>query len=140
LKGERGSVPIWFLGLAFCLLMLGAVSAELWRIIGDRQELVALADGAAVAAASAIDLEHYRDTGEALLDVESATALAVAVLARTSGEIDLSEPPSVTFADDRSSVRVELHREVPFGLIGFLPIDDRSFDVSGVSVAYPFSP
>ena len=63
-NSERGSAPIWFLGLSLCVLMVGALSAELWRAIGERQELVAMADAAAIAAAGAIDLEHYRATGE----------------------------------------------------------------------------
>lgn len=140
MSDETGSVPIWFLGLAFCLLMLGAMSAELWRIIGDRQELVALADGAAIAAASAVDLDHYRSTGEALLDPDDARTLALSVLSRTSGGADLAAVPMVVVAEDRRSVRVELHRRVPFGLIQFLPVDDDGFDVSGVAVAYPYSP
>lgn len=140
MSSERGSVPIWFLGLAFCLLMLGAMSAELWRIIGDRQELVAMADGAAIAAASAIDLDHYRATGAALLDPEQAESLALAVVARSSGGVDLSAAPLVEVAEDRLSVTIELERHVPFGLIRFLPIAEDGFDVTGVAVAYPHSP
>lgn len=140
MKREEGTVPIWFLGLAFCLVMLGAMSAELWRIIGDRQELVAMADAASIAAASGIDLEHYRSTGEALLDAELAENLALGVIARSSGGIDLAAAPLVTVADDRRSVRVELERRVPFGLIRFLPVADDGFDVTGVAVAYPHSP
>lgn len=99
-----------------------------------------MADAASIAAASGIDLEHYRSTGEALLDVELAESLAIAVLARSSGGIDLSATPLVTVAEDRRSVRVELERRVPFGLIRFLPVADDSFDITGVAVAYPFSP
>lgn len=137
---ERGTAPVWFLGLAFALLMLGAISAELWRIIGERQELVALADAAAVAAASALDLEHYRSTGEALLDPAAAESLALDVLAASSGGADLSALPVVTVSEGRNSVRVELQRQVPFGLIRFLPVADDGFNVTGVAVAYPYSP
>ena len=47
MKSERGSAPVWFLGLSLCVLMVGAMSAELWRPIGERQEMVAMADAAA---------------------------------------------------------------------------------------------
>jgi hypothetical protein len=120
--------------------MLGAMSAELWRIIGDRQELVAMADAAATAGASAIDLEHYRSTGEALIDPSQATALALAVVASASGGADLVGPPVVTVAEDRRSLQVELERRVPFGLIRFLPVADNGFDVRGIATAYPYSP
>ena len=140
MKSERGSVPIWFLGLGFCLLMLGAMSAELWRIMGERQELVAMADGAALAAASGLDLDVYREQGVAVLDPSEASELALAVIERSSGSIDLARPPLIVVADDGSSVRVEVSREVPFGLIRFLSMADKGFEVTGVAVAYPFSP
>ena len=133
-------MPIWFLGLGFCLLMLGAMSAELWRIMGERQELVAMADGAAVAAASAIDLEIYREQGVPVLDTEEASRMALAVLAQASGFADLAAPPLIEVAADGGSVRVELRRQVPFGLIRFLSLADDSFEVTGVAIAYPFSP
>jgi hypothetical protein len=139
-KEERGSVPVWFLGLGFCLLMLGAMSAELWRIMGERQELVAMADGAALAAASALDLDVYREQGLAVLDPSEASKLALAVIEHSSGSTDLAAPPVIVVAGDGSSVRVELRREVPFGLIRFLSMADEGFEVTGVAVAYPFSP
>ncbi|MGH8926267.1 MAG: pilus assembly protein TadG-related protein [Acidimicrobiia bacterium] len=140
MNGEKGSVPIWFLGLGFCVLMLGAMSAELWRIMGERQELVAMADGAALAAASAIDLDIYREQGIPVLDPTEASSLALAVIAQSSGSADLSAPPLIIIADGGASVRVELRRQVPFGLIRFLSMAGDNFEVTGVAVAYPFSP
>lgn len=140
MKSERGSAPVWFLGLSLCVLMVGAMSAELWRAIGERQELVAMADAAAIAAAAAIDLDHYRATGELVIDRYSASVLALQVIAGSSGAANLSATPSVTVADDGSSVAVALTREVPFGLIRILALDDLGFSVTGVAIAYPYSP
>jgi len=137
---ERGSAPVWFIGLSLCVLMVGALSAELWRAIGERQELVAMADAAAIAAASAIDLDHYRSTGEAVIDREEAPVRALQVIAGSSGGADLSTSPSVAIAGDGSSVTVELTREVPFGLIRILALDDQGFSVTGVAIAFPYSP
>jgi Flp pilus assembly protein TadG len=139
-KSERGSAPVWFLGLSLCVLMVGAMSAELWRAIGERQELVAMADAAAIAAAAAIDLDHNRSTGEAVIDREEAAMRALRVIAGSSGGADLSTTPSVAIAGDGSSVTVELTREVPFGLIKILALDDQGFSVTGVAIAYPYSP
>ncbi len=140
MKSERGSAPVWFLGLSLCVLMVGAMSAELWRAIGERQELVAMADAAAIAAAAAIDLDHYRATGDAVIDRAEASARALQVIAGSSGGDDLSIAPSVIVADDGSSVAVVLTRRVPFGLIRILALDDQGFSVTGLAIAYPYSP
>ena len=120
--------------------MVGAMSAELWRAIGERQELVAMADAAAVAAAGAIDLDHYRSTGEVIIDSPQAAQLAHQVIAGSSGGVMLSAPPSIAVADDGSSVTVELTRELPFGLIRVFALEDQRFLVTGRAIAYPFTP
>lgn len=140
MRGERGSAPLWFLGLALCVLMVGAMSAELWRALGERQEMVAIADAGAVAAASVIDLEHYRATGQLRIDPEEAAARALVVIDGHSGSADLSGAPLIEVAADGSSVTVEVMREVPFGLLRMLSLSDDRFVVSGVAVAYPHSP
>jgi len=140
MTSERGSAPVWFLGLSLCVLMVGAMSAELWRAIGERQELVAMADAAAIAAAGAIDLDHYRATGEIVIDRDDATAVALQVIGGSSGGEEMSTAPSIAIANDGSSVTIELTREVPFGLIRILALDDQGFSVTGVAIAYPYSP
>jgi hypothetical protein len=120
--------------------MVGAMSAELWRAIGERQELVAMADAAAIAAAGAIDLDHYRSTGDAVIARSEAALLALRVIAGSSGGGYLSAAPSIVVADDGSSVTVELSREVPFGLIRILALEGQGFLVTGRAVAYPYSP
>ena len=140
MSSEKGSAPIWFLGLSLCVLMVGSMSAELWRAIGERQELVSMADAAAIAAAGAIDLEQYRATGEAVIDRSEASLVARRVIAGSSGGSDLSGSPSIVVAEDGSSVTVELRREMPFGLIRIFALEDQGFIVTGRSVAYPHSP
>jgi len=139
-NSDRGSAPIWFLGLSLCVLMVGALSAELWRAIGERQELVAMADAAAIAAASGIDLDHYRATGETVIDESHAPSLALRVIAGSSGGADLASPPVISVADDGSAVTVELKRELPFGLVRIFVLDNQRFIVTGRAVAYPFTP
>jgi hypothetical protein len=129
-----------FLGLALCVLMVGALSSELWRALGERQKLTALADTAAIAAAGAIDLEFYRQTGELRLEPEQAVDRALAVLAETSGGGRLSVPPLVIVNEGGQSVEVELVREVSYGLIRILALEGDRFTVTATAVAYPFSP
>ena len=140
MKDDRGSAPIWFLGLAVCVLMVGALSAELWRVLGERQDLSALADSAAIAAASAIDLEVYRSTGELRLDPKEAADRALAVLAASSGGGRLSAAPVIQVDTAGLTVSVELVREVPFGLIRLLALGDDRFEVTASALAYPTSP
>ena len=140
MNSERGSAPIWFLGLAVCVLMVGALSAELWRIIGERQELVAVADAAAIAGAAAIDLEQYRATGEAVIEPGDARARALAVIAGAAEGADLAGAPIIMVDENGAWIRVELVRAVPFGLLRILALDDEVFMVTGQAVAYPDSP
>lgn len=137
---EHGSAPLWFLGLAVCVLMVGAMSAELWRAIGERQEMVAMADAAAVAGAAVIDLDHYRATGQVRIEGDEATSRALAVIDGHSGSQDLSSVPLIEVAADGSSVTIELTREVSFGLLRILALEDDRFIVTGTAVAYPHSP
>ena len=140
MNAERGSAPIWFLGLAVCVLMVGALSAELWRIIGERQELVAVADAAAIAGAATIDLERYRATGEAVIEPGDARARAMAVIAGAAEGADLAGAPIIMVDENGAWIRVELVRAVPFGLLRILALDDEVFMVTGQAVAYPDSP
>jgi len=102
---ERGSVTLWMLGLSVSLIMLGAVAFDLWRGIGQRRELVAVADGAAVAAASGIDVERWRSEGVLMLDPAEATSRALRSI-ESSGAV-LVSPPAVTVMGDRVTVRIE---------------------------------
>jgi len=102
---ERGSVTLWMLGLSVSLIMLGAVAFDLWRGIGQRRELVAVADGAAVAAASGIDVERWRSEGVLMLDPVEATSRALRSI-ESSGAV-LVSPPAVTVMGDRVTVRIE---------------------------------
>jgi hypothetical protein len=137
---ERGAASIWFLGLGLAVMMVGAVSAELWRIIGERQELSAMAESAAIAAAGTIDLDRYRADGSLVIDREEGVRRALAAIARHSGGDDLAASPLVAVAADGGSVRVALSREVPFGLIRLLSLEGGGFTVDASAVAYPFVP
>lgn len=111
-RNEAGQVTIWVLGLSIALLAIGGISLDLWRVISERSELAVIADSAAVAGASEIDIAVFRSTsGDVVLDP---TAAAGASLAYLSG-IPLSAPPGITVSD--TLVVVELHREVDLTLL-----------------------
>lgn len=133
---ERGSGPIWFLGLALAVLMIGAVSFELWRAIGVRQELGAVADSAAIAAASAIDMDHYRATGKLVVDPAEAARRGRSVA--VASNVGFEGLAVQVGTDQRVTVTISDH--VPYGLIRVLALASEEFTVQVEAVAFPSSP
>lgn len=130
---ERGSITFWVLGLSIAVLFLGGLSVDLWRVMSDRRELAAVADSAAAAAASAVDVDLWREAGEIrLLNVE-AVALAERVVAQHGVAGELSAPVEVTVAGD--SVHVKLTREVELTLLRLLTVGEDPLLVRVVSAA-----
>jgi uncharacterized membrane protein len=132
MKSERGSVTIWMLGLSLLLLLFGGLALDFWRGLATQRELAAVADSAAIAAGSGIDEEHYRATGEVVLDEDRARDLALA---------------SVGFQDLRGvdvrvvvvpvEVTVTVVGEVELGLLGVFVDDSEPFTVRAVATAVP---
>ncbi len=114
-RDETGSTTLWILALGMCLMLLGGISVDLWRILAERRELAALADAAGAAAVSAISLDAYRYGQNVELVEESALELGLAVIAYEN--VELRDPPLISLVDE-DTVRVELAREVPFTLLG----------------------
>ncbi len=61
---ERGQTTVFFALILTGLLLLTAVGIEIGRIVYARGEVGNAADAAALAAASRIDVVHYRESGE----------------------------------------------------------------------------
>jgi len=130
---ERGSITFWVLGLSIAVLFLGGMSGDLWRVMSDRRELAAVADSAAAAAASAVDVDHWRDTGEIRLLSDGAIDLAQRVVAQHGVAGDLSDPLGVIVAGD--SVQVTMTREVELTLLRILSTGDDPLVVRVISTA-----
>jgi Flp pilus assembly protein TadG len=84
---ERGDAAlIGCLGLAAFFLLVGFAVIDYWSTLSVDRNLQAIAQDAANAGASGIDVNAYRDSGIVELDPATATSLAIADLR--------SEPPS----------------------------------------------
>lgn len=59
------------------LLLFGGLALDYWRALAFQRELAAVADSAAIAAASGIDEAHYRASGEIVLSPGRANELAM---------------------------------------------------------------
>ena len=130
---ERGSITFWILGLSIALLFLGGISVDLWRVMSDRRELAVVADSAAAAAASAIDVDHWRNAGEVRLLHDQAAELAESVVAQHVVAGELAAPIGVAVAGD--TVQVTMTREVELTLLRILSAGDDPLVVRVVSTA-----
>lgn len=131
-RDDEGSVTIWVLGLSMLLLVFGGLALDYWRALALQRELAAVADSAAIAAASGIDEEVYRDTGELVLDVGRARGLADASVAWQDVDI-LATQVSVQPA----SVTVTLTATVELGLLGVFVDQSEPLTVRGTATAGP---
>ena len=117
---ERGSVQLFMLGLGVAILLLGGISFDLWRLIGERRELAALADSAAIAATSGVDADYFRDEGVSRLDPALVEFQIDAVLDRQPPSIlEGLSAPQVTLDTAGCDVTVRFDREFDFALLDF---------------------
>lgn len=129
---DRGSVTIWVLGLSMLLLLFGGLALDYWRALALQRELAAVADSAAIAAASGVDEEHYRETGEVILESSRSRGLAeTAVEWQGVDLIDLAVDVEPT------SVSVTVTGEVELGLLGVFVDQSEPLTVRGSATAVP---
>ena len=130
--GERGTVTLWVLGLCIALMFLGGLSVDLWRAVAARRELSLMADTAATAAATGVDIPALR-AGTLALDPVRARAIALASIAedlhgRTLDAVDVSVVAN--------RVTVTLRDHVDFSLLGIF-LGGKHFDIEAHAAAVP---
>lgn len=135
MRDERGSTTLWLLGLSLALLMLGSIAFDLWRGLAERRELAAVADAAAVAAASGIDETLWRTGGE--LRIEPNRARVLAEWSVSVQEVELEGPPQVVVSPDGGSVTVEVRGFLPYSLLRLLALEGEGLEVRAVATAEP---
>lgn len=119
-ESERGSVQLFMLGLGVAILLLGGISFDLWRLIGERRELAALADSAAIAATSGVDADFFRDQGISRLDPLLVDMQIEAVLDQQPPSIiEGLSSPQVSLNTTGCDVAVRFQREFDFALLDF---------------------
>jgi len=110
-------VTLWLLGVCLLLFALGGISVDLWRGFSARRSLSNTADAAALAGASGIDEEMYRERGAVQLDPAVAEARARAHVAR---QLDVGALRGVEVRADVDAVTVVVRGEIGFTLLGVL--------------------
>jgi len=128
LREERGDAAlIGCVGLAAFFLLLGFAVIDYWSTLSTDRNLQAIAQDAADAGASGIDIDAYRDSGLVQLGPATATSLAIADLqSQPSSELPravleapcpdstpLSDGPACFMVDiTGASITVILHEDV----------------------------
>ncbi len=125
---------MWMLGLSMLLLLFGGLAIDFWRGLALQRELAAVADSAAIAAASGIDEEHYRQTGEVVLEPARAAALASISIAHQ--DVGLSGE-AISTASDGSSVTVIVIGELELGLLGVFVDQSEPLVIRATATAQP---
>jgi hypothetical protein len=127
-------VTFWILGLSIMLLGFGGLAVDFWRALALQRELAAVADSMVVAAASGVDEDHYRVTGEVVIDPVRAVALGSEYVAAQDVALTGS---LVTTSADRTEVAVMVEGELNLGLIGIFVDDTEPLTVRATAVAEP---
>ncbi len=117
LRQEEGgfSAPIMVLIMAMMVLFIGGISIDLWRVIADHREVSGLADGAAIAGATAVDIAAFEadPTADPVLDPGLATRRVCQYMSDHEGVTACpSATVTVDFAPDLTAIEVSFQREV----------------------------
>jgi Putative Flp pilus-assembly TadE/G-like len=134
MRSERGSATIWMLGLSLLLLVFGGLAVDFWRALAVQRELAAVADSAAVAAASGVDEAVYRESGTVVLDLDRSEELGLAYV--RAQDVDLIEVQVVP-EPDGSSVSVRLVGELELGLMRVFVDQSQPLTIQATASAIP---
>lgn len=132
MRSDRGSVTIWLLGLSMLLLVFGGLALDYWRALALQRELAAVADSAAIAAASGIDEEVYRQTGDVVLEPDRSRALA-----ETAVDWQDVEVLGLDVAVTPGAVSVTITGAVELGLLGVFVDQSDPLTVRATASATP---
>jgi len=119
------SAPIMVLIMAMMVLFIGGISVDLWRVIANHREVSGLADGAAVAGATALDIGAFEaePTAEPILDPTLAAQRVCAYMADHAAVDDCpSESLTIEFSTDLTAIQVGFQREVPLTLLRIVEV------------------
>jgi|GEM_PF-2453295 hypothetical protein len=117
---ERGdAMVVWCLLLAMLLLPLAGISVDLWHGIEVQRQLQSVAEDAANAGASGINIALYREDGCIALDPSMAVTLAQANLESQANLGPLSQV-AIEVAPNDSTVTVALSEDVHLTLLSLV--------------------
>lgn len=115
---ERGSVLLLGIGLLGCCLLAIAVVVDAGDLLRQRQALLAVADGASLAGAQAIDLDEYYRNGATSATRLDPPAVRAAVLGYVRAHVGRGDVQVESVATDGSSAVVEVSAPMSAPFLG----------------------
>jgi hypothetical protein len=122
--------------LTLVIAAFAGLVIDTWRVFAERQDLSGMADSAAIAGATAIDIDHLNETGEVILDPAAAELRALdhlVVQDGWSGEIGYT----IVGSADGAGITVSLDKDVDFTLLGPLLPGEAPLHITVTSLASP---
>lgn len=133
---QRGSITVWGIGLTLVIAAFAGLVIDTWRVFAERQDLSGMADAAAIAGATAVDIDYLNDTGEIALAGAEAELRALEYLEHQDGwSTDIAY--TIVAAGDGSEILVILERDVDFTLLGPLLPGEEPLHITVTSRASP---
>ena len=134
-RDDGFSMPVVIWIIAMIILLLGGVSVDLWRVLGEYRTVAGVVDGASIAGATAVDLDLLRsDPGQApVLDVDAAFARACAYLVEHAS-VSSCASTDVVIVPTATSVSVTMTRDVDLTLLQGLNAFSGPTDTSPIRV------
>lgn len=126
-------VVIWI--VAATILLLGGVSVDLWRVLGEYRSVAGVVDGASIAGATAVDLDRLRSEPGVVPELDMALAFdrACAYLIE-HGSTTTCSGPDVSIVPTATSVTVTVTRDVDLTLLQGLNAFGNGADTSAIRV------
>lgn len=114
---ERGQVVVWVIVMLPLFLSIIGLAADGGMVFAQREQIQALADGAARMGAEQLDARAYYTSGAAALDPAAAQQAALTYLGQQS--------PGITaeVAADQQTVIVRTERDVPLAFLRIIHLD-----------------
>lgn len=136
LREDAGFTSVNFMLMALVLVVaIGAISAELWHLVAEHREVAGLTDGAAIAGASAVNVDALRaDPPSVVLDPGHAQARACAYL-QANGGVAACPGAEAVIVVTADTVTVSMRRGVDLTLMRIFSGLDPSADTSPIEVA-----
>lgn len=113
-RGERGQITVMTIGFFLVVALLGVVVVDTSHVFLERRELDNLADGAALAAADALDEDAFYTSGVVAADRSSVRRRVARYLVGSGTRV-----VAVRMDDDHITVRLERTMDLALAPPGF---------------------
>jgi hypothetical protein len=121
--------------LLVLVIAVGAISADLWHLVAEHREVAGVVDGAALAAANAVDTDALRlDPPVVQLRPDEAAARACSYL-QEKGGVGACPGPDAEIVVNVETISVTMRRDVNLTLLKIFAGLNPDVDTSPIEVA-----